>query len=603
MRLGWLSLKTRLILTYLVVLAIGGLSTSLVGSWIVSSTIMAQARRSVERQIATARALYDQQLADVRRTVALSAAGIEGRDVDPKPFLEPIRSANGLDFLDVTREGAAEASPPPVRAALSGVTASGTESVRGGMALIAAAPVRDRHGRIASALYGGVLLNRQNGVVQRAWELLFRGDQFQGQDVGAVGIYDANTCISSSLATRGDQPNRAVASSDITRAVLGAGRKWRGRSDLGGDSYISAFDPIPDSSGRIIGMLSVGLLERAYTDTRDRVILSFFGIASIGFILIIAITYYEVRRITQPLGVMAAATRGIAAGVFDQEVEANCQGEIALLADSFNVMLKSLRQMKGDLEEWGRTLEEKVRERTEQLAAMQARVAQSERLASVGMLAAGVAHEINNPLGGILSLTALCLEDLPHDDPNRESLEVVLRQAERCRDIVRKLLEFSRQSAPKAELLDINRVLDETHSLIAQQSAFHNIEVVKTWAPGLPPVLGDKSQLTQVFMNMMINAVQAMGERGTLTIVTRAASDAVEVEIRDTGCGIPAVQVGQVFDPFFTTKASGQGTGLGLSIAYGIVTAHKGTITVESVPGKGSVFTARLPASRAAGAR
>ncbi len=598
MRLGWLSLKTRLILTYLVVLAIGGLSTSLVGSWIVSSTIMAQARRSVERLVATARALYDQQLADVRRTVALSAAGIEGRDIDPNAYLEPIRHANGLDFLELTREGASETSLAPVRAALSGSTANGTERVRGGMALIAAAPVRDRSGRIVSAVYGGVLLNRQDGVVQRAWELLFKGDQFQGQDVGAVGIYDADTCISTSLARRGDRSNRAKASADIAQDVLGARRKWRGRSELNGDAYISAFDPIPDSSGRIIGMLSVGLLERAYTDTRDRVILSFFGIASIGFILIIAITYYEVRTITQPLGVMAAATRGIAAGVFDQEVEANCQGEIALLADSFNVMLKSLRQMKGDLEEWGRTLEEKVRERTEQLAAMQARVAQSERLASVGMLAAGVAHEINNPLGGILSLTALCLEDLPHDDPNRESLEVVLRQAERCRDIVRKLLEFSRQSAPKAELLDINRVLEETHSLIAQQAAFHNIEVVKTWAPDLPPVLGDKSQLTQVFMNMMINAVQAMGERGTLTIATRAAGDAVEVEIRDTGCGIPAGQVGQVFDPFFTTKASGQGTGLGLSIAYGIVTAHKGTITVESAPGKGSAFTARLPASR-----
>jgi two-component system NtrC family sensor kinase len=342
-------------------------------------------------------------------------------------------------------------------------------------------------------------------------------------------------------------------------------------------------------------MLSVGLLERAYTDTRDRVILSFFGIASVGFILIIAITYYEVRRITQPLGVMAAATRSIAAGKFDDEVSADCQGEIALLAESFNRMLQSLRQMKGDLEEWGRTLEHKVKERSDQLAAMQARVAQSERLASVGMLAAGVAHEVNNPLGSILSLTALTLEDLPPGDPNREGLEVVLRQAERCRDIVRKLLEFSRRAEPKAELLDLNEVLEETHSLIARQAAFHNIEVVKAWAPDLPRVLGDKSQLTQVFMNMMINAVQSMGERGTLTLATRISGAGVEVEIRDTGCGIPRELVGQIFDPFFSTKSSGQGTGLGLSIAYGIVTAHQGTITVESEPGHGTAFRVRLP--------
>ncbi len=595
-RLGWLSLKTRLILTYLVVLAIGGLSTSLVGSWIVSSTIMAQARRSIDRLIATARALYDQQLADVQRTVALSAAGIEGREIGAEAYLEPIRRANGLDFLVVSKGADDTASLAPVKAALAGAAAAGTEDAREGMALVAAAPVRDRAGRVVSAVYGGVLLNRRGGVVQRAWELLFKGDQFRGKDVGAVAIYQGASCISTSLASAAGRP--AAASPEAVRDVLKAGRKWRGRADLSGDTYISGFDPITDSSGRIIGMLSVGLLERAYTDTRDRVILSFFGIASVGFILIIAITYYEVRRITQPLGVMADATRGIAAGIFDQQVEeANCQGEIALLAGSFNLMAKSLRQMKGDLEEWGRTLEEKVRERTEQLAAMQARMAQSERLASVGMLAAGVAHEINNPLGGILSLTALCLEDLPADDPNRESLEVVLRQAERCRDIVRKLLEFSRQSAPRAELLDINRVLEETHSLIAKQAVFQNVQVVKEWAADLPPVSGDKSQLTQVFMNMMINAAQSMGERGTLTIITRSGAGAVEVDIRDTGCGIPQEQAGHVFDPFFTTKASGQGTGLGLSIAYGIVTAHKGSITVESAPRKGTTFTVRLPAA------
>jgi two-component system NtrC family sensor kinase len=296
---------------------------------------------------------------------------------------------------------------------------------------------------------------------------------------------------------------------------------------------------------------------------------------------------------------MVAATQSITAGRFDQEIYATAQGEIALLAESFNTMLKSLRQMKGDLEEWGRTLEEKVRQRTDELVAMQARVAQSERLASLGMLAAGVAHEINNPLGGILALTALTLEDLPAGDPNRENLEEVRKQSERCRDIVRGLLEFSRQTAVNTEMVDINRILQEMLALVGKQAMFFNITVVKEWDPDLPPVMADRSQLQQVFMNILMNGVQAMEEKGTVTIVTRRApaDGHVEVVISDSGCGIPPDVIDRIFDPFFTTKASGKGTGLGLSIAYGIVTEHRGTISVTSEVGKGTTFTVRLPAA------
>jgi two-component system NtrC family sensor kinase len=296
---------------------------------------------------------------------------------------------------------------------------------------------------------------------------------------------------------------------------------------------------------------------------------------------------------------MVAATRSIIAGRFDQEVRSNTPGEIALLAESFNAMLKSLRQMKSDLEEWGRTLEAKVRQRSEELVAMQARVAQSERLASVGMLAAGVAHEVNNPLGAILALTGLTVEDMPDSAPNRENLEEVMRQTERCRDIVRGLLEFSRQSEVHTELVDLNKVLGDTLSLVAKQSLFFNIHVALNLEPELPPVLADRSQFQQVFMNILMNAVQAMDERGEITIVTRyeAAARLVAVTISDTGKGIPPEQIGRIFDPFFSTKESGKGTGLGLSIAYGIVTTHGGTISVESQVGKGSAFTIRMPAA------
>jgi two-component system NtrC family sensor kinase len=252
--------------------------------------------------------------------------------------------------------------------------------------------------------------------------------------------------------------------------------------------------------------------------------------------------------------------------------------------------------MRGDLEEWGRTLEEKVRQRTEDLVAMQARVAQSERLASLGMLAAGVAHEINNPLGGILALTGLSVEDMRDDDPNRENLEEVIRQTERCRDIVKGLLAFSRQSKSNIQLLDLNKVIEDTLFLVTKQALFFNINLVQNLASELPRVLADGSQCQQVFMNILMNAVQAMDERGTITIVTRCgAPHFVEVGISDTGHGIPPEQIDRIFDPFFTTKASGKGTGLGLSIAYGIVTTHRGTISVRSEVGKGSTFTIRMP--------
>jgi two-component system NtrC family sensor kinase len=467
--------------------------------------------------------------------------------------------------------------------------------------MIASAPVVGADHRILGALYGGILLNRNFGMVDRIWKLVFGEDRLDHQDIGVVTIFQNGVRVSTTLkSASGEREVGTQISADIRDGVLGQGGSYRGRTFAAGDWYVTAYDPLRNYDGRIIGMLGVGRLERLYTSTRNRVILSFFGIATIGFICIIGITYHEIGKIMEPVSKMVAATRNIAAGRFDQEVHSSPQhGEIALLADSFNTMLKSLRQMRADLEEWGRTLEEKVKQRSEELGAMQARVAQSERLASLGMLSAGVAHEINNPLGAILALTALTLEDVKEDDPNRENLQEVVKQTQRCRDIVKGLLEFSRHSKVNTELADLNEILQDTLSLVSKQAQFLNITVVTNYDPQLPPVMADKSELEQVVMNILINAVQAMQERGTITITTRHSTpdNSVEVLISDTGCGMPPDKIDQIFDPFFTTKESGQGTGLGLSIAYGIITSHRGTISVESEVGRGSTFKIRLPAA------
>jgi two-component system, NtrC family, sensor kinase len=649
-----LSLRAKLISDYLVILGIGGLATSLLGSWIVSSTIMMQPHRAVDHDLAVARSLYDQKLETVEQTVQLVASGTviqqhlaAGNGSALLAYLDSIRKDNGFDFLTLTDpkghvslrvsepQGAISdvSSISVVRAALSGKVAAATEILSAeilhntdpllasraylpsgespradsldktagpsGLVMIASAPVVGSDGRIVGALYGGILLNQNLEIVDRIWKVVFQGDRLDNRDIGVVTIFQDDMRVSTTVKTADSvrwvgRPSPA----EVREDVLGQGRTFRGRMLAAGDWYVSAYDPLRNYEGRIIGMLAVGRLESAYTSTRNRVILSFFGIATIGFILILGVTYREIGKVMLPVGKMVAATQNIAAGHFDQEVQSSPQhGEIALLADSFNTMLKSLRQMRGDLEEWGRTLEEKVKQRSEELGTMQARVAQSERLASLGMLAAGVAHEINNPLGAILALTALALEDVKEDDPNRESLQEVVKQTQRCRDIVKGLLEFSRHSKVNTEIADLNKILQDTLSLVTKQAQFLNITMAINYDPQLPPVMVDKSELEEVFMNILMNAVQAMQERGTITITTRHSTpdNSVEVLISDTGCGVPPDKIDQIFDPFFTTKESGQGTGLGLSIAYGIITSHRGSISVESEVGKGSTFKIRLP--------
>ncbi|HSB12900.1 MAG TPA: cache domain-containing protein, partial [Bryobacteraceae bacterium] len=634
-----LSLKARLISNYLVVLGIGGLVTSLVGSWIVSSTIMMQARRSADLDLAVALTLYDNHLNGLKQAVGLVSTGatiqqhLRSRDRTVLfQYLETVYKTAGFDFLTLAdprgevllrvsnRERSGDSVPPleVVRTALSGSTAAGTEILSpevlgaenpalparahlrlvptprtspsnkteetSGLVQLVAAPVRGPAGDILGVLYGGVLLNRNFDLVDRAWDLLFQGDRFDGQDVGTVTIFQRDVRVATNVRTdRGERALGTLVSDEVREAVLGRGERWRDRAFVVNDWYISAYEPIRNPRGEIVGIFYVGLLEKAFTSIRNRVILSFFGLASAGFVLIIAITYYEILKITRPIGEMVASTRNIAAGRFDQEVRTDSVGEVKLLAASFNTMLESLRQMRNDLEEWGRTLEEKVNKRTEELVAMRARVEQAERLASLGKLAAGVAHEINNPLGGIMALTALSLEDMKPDDPNRENFEEVLRQSERCRDIVRGLLEFSRQSEAHMELVDLNKVLQDTLSLLERQALFLNINVVRNLDASLPPVMADRSQLQQLFMNILMNAVQAMNEKGTVTLSTcRNGSGQAEVAVSDTGSGIPADKIDRIFDPFYTTKPADQGTGLGLSIAYGIVTRHGGTISVES---------------------
>ncbi|MCU0540496.1 MAG: ATP-binding protein [Desulfobacterales bacterium] len=232
-----------------------------------------------------------------------------------------------------------------------------------------------------------------------------------------------------------------------------------------------------------------------------------------------------------------------------------------------------------------------------ELEKTQLQLLQSEKMASLGKLAAGVAHQLNNPLGGIILFTKLVLEDYDLPSGARDDLGRVLGDAERCRETVKELLEFTRQTRHLMKPHDVNQAISRTLFLLKSQSLFHDIAIETELEPQLPTVVSDIQQLNHMFMNIILNAAQAMGGKGRLAVRTANLPESghVRIQISDTGPGIPPEVLPHIFEPFFTTKEEGAGTGLGLSLVYGIVENHGGRIKALSEPGAGATFVIDLP--------
>jgi PAS domain S-box-containing protein len=228
---------------------------------------------------------------------------------------------------------------------------------------------------------------------------------------------------------------------------------------------------------------------------------------------------------------------------------------------------------------------------------MEKQLLRTEKLSSLGKLAAGIAHEINQPLTGVLTFGHMLLKKFQQDEATRLDLEVIIRETTRIKKIVQGILDFGRETPMQKLLQPIDKILEATLDLLVHQERFFGINLVKQYDPDVPEVVVDESRLEQVFMNIILNAVEAMKGSGTLTVRTRRTADWVEVDLADTGPGIPEIVQEKIFDPFFTTKDSteGLGMGLGLAISYGIIKNHKGDIEVASAPGGGTLFTVRLP--------
>ncbi|MGD2091176.1 MAG: ATP-binding protein [Candidatus Aminicenantes bacterium] len=357
----------------------------------------------------------------------------------------------------------------------------------------------------------------------------------------------------------------------------------------------------------ILGTLDVGIsLARIDNELkRNQVIFILFTlVALLCFSLII--TLFIQRLVTKPVKKLVKGTRKIAQGDLEVEIPVKTKDEIGQLAISFNHMVEDLKKAQQEIKSWNIRMEKKVEVRTEKLRRAREQLIQSEKMASMGVLASSVAHEINNPLQGILTYIKLMLKIISAKDVSaidqkrldnfKNYLELMGNEIGRCGDMVKNLLVFSKQTKMEVQEAKINNIIKNSLLLMENKIKLQDIEVVMNLQENIPVIYCDVKQIQQTLLAIIINAVEAMPKGGKISIDSHNIdNNEIEITIADTGPGIPRENLKHIFDPFFTTKDAAKSTGLGLFVAYGIIREHKGTIKVESEAGKGTVFHIRLP--------
>lgn len=302
-----------------------------------------------------------------------------------------------------------------------------------------------------------------------------------------------------------------------------------------------------------------------------------------------------------PVKALIQGTAQLSKGNLTHRIPIQSRTEIGCLAESFNQMANELELAHHQLTDWAHTLEQRVEEKTHILKQAQSKLVQNEKMAALGTLSAAVAHEINNPLSGVLTYTRLLRKLLDAPPPPerlpdmRNYLEVIASEVARCGKIVSNLLDFSRQSDIRIAPANINKVLERALFLIGHKLTLQNINLQQNLVTDLPEFTCDADQIQQALLALLLNAIEAMPDGGTLTVSTRKMDDTIKISISDTGFGMSQAQIAHIFEPFFTTKTELNGVGLGLAIVYGIINQHKGHIDVQSEEGRGTAFEITLP--------
>ncbi len=433
-----------------------------------------------------------------------------------------------------------------------------------GLALFGITPILDPEQHVKGMVIAFHIFNNDFTLVDQIKEVA---------GIDTVTIFMGDLRVSTNVMTA--EGIRAVGtrlSKEVGDIVLLQGREYVGTAFVVDQDYITRYEPLYDQSHQIVGILYVGVRQASYL----RLINAFDQRTTMVAFLTILMTFLLAtpvsRFITQPLKELRGlvkASRRVAGGDLDARAPVAAGGEVGLVAESFNIMLDTLQ-------------------------ATQDQLLHSEKLASLGQLAAGVAHELNNPLATILLYAETMQRECKEDVPTQADLKMIVNETRRCKRIVSDLLNFARQNQVIAQLTDLHGIIRELIELISRQDS--KVTFKTELDPHLPVIEADPSQLRQVFLNLITNAIEAMPEGGTLTLRTRDEhNQTVTVEVQDTGIGIPDENLGRLFIPFFTTKPIGKGTGLGLAIAYGIVKMHRGQITARSKVGEGATFTINLP--------
>ncbi len=434
-----------------------------------------------------------------------------------------------------------------------------------GLVLLSVAPVISEGGERIGSVLTGHLFNNDFTLVDRIKEVA-------GVDTVTIFFGDLRVSTNVPLDETGNRAIGTLVSQEVFDKVLLKGEEFTGEAFVVNQDYITRYRPLYDHLGRVVGILYVGAKRATFQRLLDSFTRQVLLIAGATLLLAVLIAIPVASTISRPFAKLAAATLRVAQG--DWSVRAPEEGyrEMRTLAESFNTMVEALKET-------------------------QEQLVQKEKLASVGQLAAGVAHEINNPLGSVLLYADILCQETPEENQQqREDLQMIIREATRCKTIVHDLLNFSRQNEVLAQDTDLNAMIRALAEEQGKQTLFSDIKIVAELDPDTATIQADPLQLHQVFVNLMNNAAEAMPGGGVLTLRTRKGPSPglVTVEVEDNGVGISAENMKKIFTPFFTTKPIGKGTGLGLAIIYGIVKMHRGQITVHSEVGKGTTFSITL---------
>lgn len=356
---------------------------------------------------------------------------------------------------------------------------------------------------------------------------------------------------------------------------------------------------------RILGVIDAHLaldaVDTQLAEYRSQMLRYFAGATVLLSLFSLVFVWLVVHR---PISDLMTGIRALARGQLSYRLPVRSRDEIGQLADSVNHMASELDEAHRQVTEWTRTLEDRVRLKTAELERAQKGLIASEKMASLGRLAATVAHEVNNPLFGMLTYARLTRKDLEKAELSgstrqrvNEHLGIIERESRRCGDLMRNLLTFARQTPPQRAPMKIETVVQRAAELVQHQCDLAEIELASRLAPDLPEISGDASQIQQVLVVLLSNAIDALGKGGRITISAQRLPgfEGVHIAVSDTGPGIPADLQAQIFEPFFSTKENQHRTGLGLAIARNIVERHGGVLTVQSEPGKGAEFVVQLP--------